>query len=134
MEDVGTSMANDFGQLYAAMADHQDKMAGAPFSIYHKWDMVKGLVTYTSAIPVLAIPEGLSSTIIKGFIPETRVHTVIHNGPYEHLGNAWSAQYTYSRSKKFRSNKRIMPFEVYLNDPEQVNEKELSTAIHFAVK
>ena len=38
------------------------------------------------------------------------------------------------RSKTFKLNKRIDPFETYLNNPGEVPDRELVTEVHFPVK
>ena len=127
-------MKDDFGKIWSYMQDHKDLIADYPFSIYHKWDMVNNKVIYTSGVPVKSVPRGLPGGVISGKIPATKVHTVRHTGPYAHLGNAWSTQYNMQRSKAFKVNKGIDPFETYVNNPDEVTENELITEVHFAVK
>ena len=134
IKTVGESMAKDFGKLEAFFTDHKDLIAGAPISIYHKWDMVGGKVSYTSAIPVKSIPDNLPAGMISGSIPETKIYSVKHTGPYGHLGNAWSTMMNLQRGKVFKAKKGIHPFEAYVNDPKEVSDKELETTVNFAVK
>ena len=133
-ETIGTQMGKDFDEVGTFMADHKDLVAGQPFSIYHKWDPVKNKISYTSGIPVSKVPDNLPDRFVTGEIPETQVYTVKHTGPYEHLGNAWSTMYTMERSKTFKTNKKIHPFETYANDPRSVPSNELITEVHFAIK
>ncbi|MEM1408535.1 MAG: SRPBCC family protein [Bacteroidota bacterium] len=134
IETVGSSMEKDFGKLMAFMADHQELITGNTFSIYHKWDMVKRNVAYTSGVPVKSVPTSLPAGIISGEIPETEVYTLGHTGPYAHLGNAWSTLYNMQRGKVFKINKKIHPFETYVNIPGEVPDNELVTEVHFPVK
>lgn len=133
IDAMDVAMDKDFEKLRSAVHNKEDR-SGRPFSIYHKWDYVNYKATYTACLPVKKIPENLPSEISTGSIPEIEVHTVKHTGPYGHLGNAWTAQYMMMRSKVFKPNNKIPPFEVYVNDPEQVSDKELVTEIHFPVK
>ncbi len=134
MHSLGPKMVEDFTTLWDFMKDHMDKVAGKGFSMYHKWDPVKNKVSYTSGIQVTEIPEGLPSNIKQGSIPATKIYTVGHIGPYKHLGNAWGTLYNMQRSKTFKVNKSIHPFEVYLNTPAEVAENELHTEVHFPIK
>lgn len=134
MSDLGPSMKGDFDKLWGYMGGHQEAIAGAPFSIYHKWDPVKGQVSYTSGVPVSSTPDGLPGDMITGSIPSTQVYTIGHTGPYLHLGNAWSTLYNMQRSKEFKVNKSIHPFETYENNPMEVPENELRTEVHFPIK
>ena len=134
MDSLSSNMKNDFSHLEKFLSDHSDKVSGNAFSIYHKWDMVNNEVEYTSAIPVNGLNVALPQGMVSGNIPATSVHTVKHIGPYHHLGNAWSAQYNMQRSKAFKLNKKIDPFEVYVNMPGEVADDELITEIHFPVK
>lgn len=133
METVGEKMKDDFGKLWNFLGDKKDMIAGNSFSIYHKWEMAKNKVVYTSGIPVKEIPNDLPEGITAGEIPETKVYTLSHTGPYLHLGNAWGTMYMMQRNKEFKANKAIPPFETYVNNPGEVEDNELVTEVHFPV-
>ncbi len=131
---LGESMSNDFTKLERYFADHQDNVQGPPMTVYHKWDMVKGQVDYTSGFPVHEKPSDLPPDITSGSVPATKVYSLVHTGPYAHLGNAWSTLYTMQRNKEFKLNKQVDPFEVYVNSPKEVSSNELVTVINFPIK
>jgi effector-binding domain-containing protein len=131
---IGTEMSNDFGKINEWIEANGDNIAGITFSIYHKWDMVNRTVEYTSGVPVKDFPSDLLPGFISGEIPKTSVYSIIHKGPYKHLGNAWSAGYNLIQNKVFKSNKKIHPFEVSPSIPGEVPDDELITKIHFPVK
>ncbi len=133
-EQLGPQMAADLTKISEYLSDKKEMIAGAPFSIYAKWDMVKDQITYTTGIPVSKLMNDLPSGLKSGGIPSTPVYTIEHKGPYMHLGNAWSTLNNMARGKEFKWNKKIYPFEVYLNDPENTAPEELLTAVHFPVK
>jgi hypothetical protein len=133
IETVGPKMAEDFRKLMSWTSQHTGLLAGSAFSIYHTWDVVKSRVVYTSAFPVKEVPRELPAWLISGSIPAVRVNTIAHTGPYIHLGNAWTTQYMMQRSKEFKYRKGIDPFEVYLNMPGQVSDRQLVTEVHFPV-
>lgn len=134
IDTVGTSMEKDFEKLMAFMETHKHLINGPAFSIYHKWDMVKRKVSYTSGIPVSELPADVPINLITGEIPKTEVYTLAHTGPYAHLGNAWSTLYNMQRGKSFKVNKKIHPFETYVNMLGEVADNALVTEVHFPVK
>ena len=132
-QDIGKAMEEDFTQLERFMATHLGVENGTAFSIYHKWEMVKGRANYTAAIPVKSIPSDLDDNIIVGEIPATRVFTLRHTGDYLHLGNAWSTLHSMIRNKEISCKKDIHPFEVYINSPKDVESSALITDIKFPI-
>jgi uncharacterized protein YndB with AHSA1/START domain/DNA gyrase inhibitor GyrI len=133
LETVGPMMKADFDKLNDWVKAHSDKVSGVPLSIYHRWDLVKNKIEYTSAIPVKEIPATLPAGAITGNIPAVRVNTIAHTGPYKHLGNAWSAQYNMQQAKLFKWKKGVDPFETYVSMPGAVPDNDLITEIHFPV-
>lgn len=135
MKNMGPKMEEDYTKLMTYMMDgKQDVMDGDAFSIYHKWDIVKGEAAYTACVPVKEIPSDLPQGVITGSVPATKVHVIHGKGPYRFTGNIWSAQYMRKQSKKFKSNKGVDPMERYLNSPKNTEENDLETEVLFAVK
>lgn len=132
--DMSDAMTKDFEKLWAFMDDKKDIIAGNPVSIYHKWKFGKGTCQYSVGVPVSSIPSNLPGDFTKGEIPAIETYSIIHTGPYEHLGNAWSMMMNLQRSKAFKAKKGIHPFEEYLNDPSSTDPLEYKTAVRFAVK
>ncbi len=134
IKDIGPKMIEDYNTLNEWAKNHSIKLAAEPFSIYHKWDMVKKQVAYTSGIPVNEVPGSLPGGMQSGKIPATPVYTITHTGPYRHLGNAWSTGYNMKQHKEFKINKKIDAFETYINGPHDTPENDLITKVHFPVK
>jgi predicted transcriptional regulator YdeE len=129
ISDLAPRMEKDFEKLRTLFKEN-----GKSFSIYHKWDMVKSLTEYTSGFPVENVPSTIPEGFISGEAPSCEVYSIEHTGPYRHLGNAWSSGYMHMRTKLFRQNKKIAPFEIYGNEPQNVSENDLITTVHFPVK
>lgn len=127
-------MGTDFDRLASYITEQQVEVTAETFSIYHKWDMVKKIASYTAGIPVSSVPSSLAQGIISGIIPPANVNTIRHIGSYVHLGNAWATQYMMQRGKEFKLNKSLDAFETYYNVPGEVPEHELVTDIHFPIK
>ncbi|WP_421874833.1 SRPBCC family protein [Marinoscillum sp.] len=134
MDNMGPAMEKDFGTLMEFMADKTDIISNEPVSIYHKWEIVKGMASYTAAIPVSEVPNGLPDGVVTGSIPQTRLYKLRHIGKYDHLGNPWSAMMMMQRAKVFKQKKDIHPFESYVNSPAETAPKELITDVNFPIK
>ncbi len=134
MDTFGPEMKQDFEDLMTYCKDNGLEPSGLAFSIYHKFDMVKERVSYTGGVPLKNIPDNLPAKFMKGSIPATTIYKLRHTGAYKHLGNAWSTMYGMHRAKEIKPIKKIHPFELYVNNPNEVSEKELITDICFAVK
>ena len=133
-ETIGDQMASDFEKIWSYMGQHESNVAGHAFSIYSKWDMVKNRISYTSGVPVKEIPNDLPGGFVTGEIPATKVYELHHTGPYNHVGNAWTTLHNMARGKAFKMNKKINPWEFYLNDPTTTPQEQLETSVYFPVK
>lgn len=131
--DISENMVVDLATLGAGLKVAKIVRLGNPIAFYHKHQVVKGLTRYTIAVPVregAVCPEGLRNVSL----PNLKTYTIRHRGPYRHLGNAWAAGMMHSRAKLFSHSKKYVPFEIYENDPNQVDEAEVVTSIHFPIK
>lgn len=132
-ETIAKKMREDMPKLFELSQSLNIEITGPAFTQYHKWNMVKNDIRYTSGIPVNTIPENLPEGFYSGEIPAMNVYTLEHVGPYPHLGNAWTTMYTMQRNKEFAVNKKVHPFETYHNSPGNTPENELITKVHFPV-
>ncbi|WP_425391657.1 SRPBCC family protein [Ekhidna sp.] len=134
LDIISTSMEADFAMLNAVSETDEELSTGPFFTIYHKWDIVRNRATYVAAMPVSNVPDNLPDNFISGVIPGSKAYKLRHVGALKHLGNAWSTLYSMHRNKEMKPKKGTYPFEVYVNDPQKIPEKELITEIHFPVK
>ncbi|MGK0317049.1 MAG: putative transcriptional regulator YdeE/uncharacterized protein YndB with AHSA1/START domain [Saprospiraceae bacterium] len=127
-------METDFIKLmvYARSTDSAD--ISGTFNQYHKFDFVKQIVDYTAGVPFKNIPDDAPSEFLRGSLAPTKLYTLEHKGPYEHLGNAWTTMYTMHRNKEINIKKGYHPFETYGNSPKDTDPKNLITYINFALK
>jgi len=108
--------------------------SGNPFSIYNKWDPIRGIVDYTTGIPVDASSDTQRTNMMRSHLASCKAYRVRHTGPYRHLGNAWSAGMMHGRAKVFSQNRRALPFEIYENDPQDTPEDALVTSVYLPSK
>lgn len=132
--EISASMQQDMQKLMSWISQGGGQPDGKPFSICHQWNPVRGTTEYTLGFPLDSVPSGLSGGFVSGGIPACEVYQIRHTGPYRFLGNAWAAGAMRDRTKVFTANKRIDPFEIYLNDPTGVPESDLVTVLHFPVR
>ena len=130
IEDISEAMGTDFEKLSELLGPEAMRQS---FSIYHKWDMVKGVCEYTAGCAVDTAPDPLPAGCFADTFPGCRAYKVVHTGPNRHLGNAWSAGMMHGRAKLFKQSKKLHPFETYGNNPKLTPENELITYIHFPV-
>ena len=132
VKEVGPSMEKSFCKFGEAIATSGINPTSPPLAIYHKWDLVKGTCDYTIGAPFPAGTEAPS--LVSATIPACRCYTVKHTGPYSFLSNAWASGFGHMRAKQFKLNKKIDAFEIYQNDPKEVEANELITIVHFPMK
>jgi len=133
LKDMDTAMTADFTEL-GQWTGREDDIATDVICIYHKFDMVKEVCSYTAAVRFDSLPDNIPDAYVTGTQAPTRLVTVTHTGPYEHLGNAWTAGHAMMRNKEFKGQKRYHPFESYENDPHTTDPKELITHVNFPMK
>ena len=134
LAEIGPSMERDMAKLGSWHQEAGVEPAGKPFSIYHRWNVVKGFADYTIGFPVKQVPASLPADLVGGRLPDCAAYLVKHTGPYRHLGNAWSSGMMRGRAKVFRQNKCVRPFEIYESDPTEVAEDDVVTVVHFPAK
>ncbi len=134
IDNIGEKMSADFEKLAGFAHANDDNLTGEWFSVYHKFDINKNKVVYTSGIGVKTEPKNLSGGLFNGSLPATKVYTVRHIGPYELSGNAWSAIMSMERAKEFKQNKKIPPMEFYRNSPINTKPEDLISDVSMAIK
>lgn len=132
LSEVGPAMAQSFEQAQAAFDQAGVSRSGNMLSVYTSLNASKGIFTYISGYVVdhsAACPTGLT----EWSTPDTDAYVVSHQGPYVHLGNAWSIANQHVRYKKLKMRKSG-DFEIYRTTPDQVAESEVVTDIYLPLK
>lgn len=124
LADIANSMQASFAKVMASASGKiTEQYSGA---IYHDLNIKTQNCKYTAFAPV-------AKSDASGSIPGCRALKVVHTGGYQHIANAWATVNTYQRHKKIKKNKKIAPFEFYINDPAEVPAKDLVTEIYMPV-
>ena len=135
IEEIESFMGVDYGRLMPLFHQNwKEIQAGHPFTFYHQWDRVQKKVNYTAAVPLKEIPPALPDDFVKGILPEMAVYSVLHQGPYRYVANAWAAGYMHSRAKQFKPLGKRAPMEVYWNSPKDTEELKLKSEILFPAR
>lgn len=134
MDEIGPAMDKDHGRLKEFFSETGLKPCGPSFSIYHSWNMVKGTTDYTLGFPIETRPTQIPPGFTAGELPSVPTYAIRHTGPYRHLGNAWASGMMHERARLFQQDKKIPPFEIYENSPDDVPESDVVTTIHFPTK
>ncbi|WP_075591586.1 SRPBCC family protein [Labilibacter marinus] len=132
MDEVGDNMKNSFNKLheYAATNNIQYNKA---LTVYHDFDLIKGNCDYTTAIPVKDT-TGIAKPYYGDISPAIKALKIRFTGDYEHIGNAWAAGMTYSRTYKLNESKKIPPYELYLTNPmEETDSRKWVTEVYLPI-
>ncbi len=132
ISEIGPAMEKDFTDIREKLDDRQLQTVKHLFSIYHDYDMVGRTCEYTSGLLYESKPESVASLVVDQ-LPAHKALQVDHRGPYRHLGNAWSAAISCARMK-YKQNKKLPMYEIYVNNPHKVSEEEVQVEIYVPVK
>ncbi|HBE65494.1 MAG TPA: transcriptional regulator [Rhodopirellula baltica] len=132
MDDIGCHMAATLERVKSHY-NADDERVHEWASLYHTTsDLRKRWFDYTAGYLADAgtpVPDGC----VADTVPAGKFLLVRHIGEYAHLGNAWSGGIQYIRYKKLKMAKAI-GCEVYRNDPETTETKDLITDVYIALK
>lgn len=135
MADMKQSMEELFPKLMNILKDKNIAAAGAPFCLYHKFDMSAHHTDYTVAIPVATGTMLEAEGVYSGVRPTIKAFKAIHTGAYKYLGSSWMGAYSnVYKTKGLKVNKSIPPIEMYVTDPQTLPPEQWKTEIYIPVK
>ncbi|OQX28554.1 MAG: hypothetical protein B0D92_08275 [Spirochaeta sp. LUC14_002_19_P3] len=132
MAEVGPAMKADFNTLEKLFESSTLPEPQEVVSIYKKFDMVRDVCVYISGFLYDSLPKTPDGTV-SGCLPDHQALKINHKGSYQHLGNAWSAAMSRLRAR-YKANKAVPMYEIYLNHPDKVAERDLLTDVYAPVK
>lgn len=134
--NISATMAKQYGEISAFMAQNNIQFFGMPFTIYLDMNAGgNGEVIMSNAIPVKEkiIVTG-DNNIICGFMPKMKVLKTTLKGNYIYLSEAWSEAQKYMAANNLQPAE-ANPFEIYTNDPGDFpNPADWITEIYIPVK
>ncbi|MBC3758809.1 SRPBCC family protein [Hyunsoonleella sp. SJ7] len=111
------------------------KMAGAPFTYYHKWDEKNNSTMFSCCVPTTEKVITSEADILTGQLKPFKAVKTTLKGNYDNLKEAWETgmKYVQDNGMEFTADGPML--EVYLTDPmSQPNPAEWVTEIYMAVK
>lgn len=131
IDDMPQVMSSDLKKIQETVdADNPNQIW---FAIYEKMDFIKKEMKFISGVNKEIFTGDMGEDMIVGKISSTKVAEFIHKGSYKHLGNTWTMAYMWMRSEKIKPSKQS-PFEIYVNDLRDTEEKDLITKIIVPIK
>lgn len=130
MEEIKQVIGALFGEVMEYLAGNGIAPAGMPFTIYHEMDAER--LVMECGMPVASPVEG-TERVRSGELPAGKVATVTHMGPYEQLGQTWSALMKWMEDEGLQP--ACAPWEVYVTDPgEEPDPSKWRTDIFFPIR
>ena len=121
------------GQTYGTIAQYLGSLgeqpAGPPFAAYHNMDMED--LDVEIGFPVSRDIAGRGD-IQAGRLPEGRVATCIHIGPYGEIADAYNALSEWVEAEGYEPTG--VAYEMYLNDPNETPPEALMTQIVYPLE
>lgn len=125
-----------FPQVRLYMQQNNITISGTPMMVFNHIDEQSGTVIISCGIPTssrVITPSEID--VLSGFLPSQKVVKTTLKGNYAHLPEAWAAAKRFISENNFELNKDAYPFEVYVTDPEEVqNPAEWITEIYIPIK
>ena len=130
MSELSQIMGPMFGEVMEHIQRNGQHPAGTPLSVYY--GMGGGEVDVECGIPTASSMEG-EGRVRAGELPAGTVATVTHTGPYEGLGETWTALTAWMSSQGLVP--AGAPWEVYVTDPgAEFDSSKWRTDIFFPVR
>lgn len=115
-----------FGSLFHTIQTQHLKVLAPPMVLFHSAEFSSSGMDTEFAIP---IQEPVNGTRI--FQPGLCLKTILY-GPYTELASIYTKHQEYAEQEGYQNDQPL--FEVYLNDPSQVqDEQDLITAVYYPV-
>ncbi|PKG51500.1 SRPBCC family protein [Olleya sp. 1-3] len=117
METFKGKMEQMFPKLKQYFKDNNITPSGAPFVIYHKWDLENNAVMFSCAMPTADRIITSQDDILTGQLePFSALKTTL-KGNYSHLEKAWNTAMSYQTDNNLVADKTGVTLEVYVTDP-----------------
>ena len=130
MDRLAEIMGPLFGEIYGYIQQSDQQPAGMPLAIYHS--MEGNTVDLECAMPVSSPMQG-TDRIRAGELPAGTMAMATHMGPYDNLGETWTALVQWIESNDLQP--AHAPWEVYVTDPgTEPDQSRWRTDIFFPVR
>ena len=135
MDDFKTKMVEMMTKIGDFVQKNNVSMAGAPFVMYHKWDVENNAVMFSSCAPTTSRLITTESDILTGKLQSFKAVKTTLVGDYENLKEAWETTMKYIPENGLEFTENGPMIEAYLTDPmSEQNPANWITEIYIAVK
>lgn len=133
MSNIAESMHESFSQL-SELISEVDIVPVKMLSLCDKMCLTKERMDYTAAVVYLGKVD-CPANLVNRVIPEHKALKVTLYGSYDFMGDPWAGIYAHFRGLKFKADKRVPPYEIYLKGPHNTESPdEYITEIYMPVK
>ncbi len=135
MAEMESKMGEMMTKVFAYSQQNNIKIAGSPFTIYHKWDEENGTLMFSSCIPTTAKVITTDSNVLTGKLKPFKAVKTILKGDYKNLKEAWDKALKYIPENGLEFTEAGPMLESYLTDPiTEPNPANWLTEIYLAIK
>jgi len=130
--DIEMKMGQMFGEIMTLQKSAKFEFAGAPMSLYHKWDEANQFTVFENCVPVDRKVAGKGRVQYK-VLPATRAVMGTHFGAYDQTMYLYNALDEFI--KDFGLEENGGPIEEYITDPmTEPDTAKWQTNVYFPVK
>ncbi len=135
IDDFKAKMQEMLPKLGQYFAKNKLIPSGAPFVIYHNWDLENNSVMFSCAMPTADRVITTESTILTGQLKPFKALKTTLKGNYTNLEEAWNTAMKYQKDNNLESEENGVALEVYLTDPTNTaNPADWITEIYLPIK
>ncbi len=135
ISELSTKMQEMMPKVGMYAMNNGIKMAGAPFTYYHKWDEENNATMFSCCVPTTEKVISSESDILTGQLKPFKAVKTTLMGDYDNLAEAWDTGMKYVQDNNLEFEGEGPMLEVYMNDPMSTpNPADWKTEIYMAVK
>lgn len=133
--EMESKMEEMMTKVFTYAQQNNIKMAGSPFTIYHKWDEENGTTMFSSCIPTTAKVITTNSDVLTGKLKPFKAVKTTLKGDYDNLKEAWNTAMKYIPENGMEFTESGPMIEAYLTDMTvEQNPANWLTEIYLAIK
>lgn len=123
-------------RLEQFVKDHNVRLTGSPFTIYHKFDLENGTTMFSVAVPIADRIVSKDSDVLTGFLERGTYFKTVLKGAYVNSQEAWEkARFNATNLEGYELVQTGEPFEIYVNDMQDTpNPADLITEIYLPIR
>ena len=117
MDTYKAKMKDMFPKVSQYFAENNITPSGAPFVIYHQWDLENNSVMFSCAMPTADKIITTEDDILTGQLQPFNALKTTLKGNYTNLEEAWNTAMTHQKENNLIPDQNGVTLEVYLTDP-----------------